>query len=184
MAQQLLQDQNVTFPCLVLKNWWIELVLYQANSTLIGSSFGRCFLWVEASNAPGDKCSVSSSSLFCPWDWLLLLSMARVNTKSLNFNQIEIAFFFLQLLSFLLLPTLLWEWSKQLYVKRRNENDLQIVVPIVESIFGVWPWLYDGRKPLGYLSDGWSGNHWNNDVNHCQFNAERAEAFSKDAESF
>lgn len=131
MVQQLLQDQTVTFSCLVLNNWWRELVSYQANSALIVSSFGRCFLWVEASNAPGDKCSVSAPSLLCPWDCLLLLSITRVDLKSLNFNQIEIAFFFFFLSTAFISAftntfkkTLLWEWSKQFYVQRRNENDL------------------------------------------------------------
>lgn len=39
-------------------------------------------------------------------------------------------------------------------MKRRNENDLQIVAPTVESVFGVQLWLHDGRKPLGDLSVG------------------------------
>lgn len=145
MAQWLLRDQNVTFPCLVLNNWWIELFFYQANSTLISSSLGRCCLWAEASNSPGDKHSASSCLLFCPWDWLLLLSVARVNPKSLNFNQIETAFFFFFKTAFIsafttIFLALLWEWSKQLHVKRRNENDLQIAVPTVWFHSAVVTW--------------------------------------------
>lgn len=159
MVQQLLQDQTVTFSCLVLNNWWRELVSYQANSALIVSSFGRCFLWVEASNAPGDKCSVSAPSLLCPWDCLLLLSITRVDLKSLNFNQIEIAFFFFfcQLLSFLLLPTLLKKHYSENGVNSstcKGEMKMILVVTTVESIFGVQLWLHDGRKPLADLSVG------------------------------